>query len=264
MKPSRDPLEMRRIEFPVMPLAPRAVPRPPEFGALSPSDAHPAIVRRPVAEVLQGFREQQVRLAVGNRLVCVTRGEGGDPCFPFAHDVLLISTSVRDYPQWPQDGGLDALPAVAVAGDRQWLDRMLLVRDGARARALARAAGAPLALQWTEQGMAVLDLADDEVLDRFGVRTWELTYRCCPLIADAAPGDRCRMYGGGSVSRAIVAAGHWLDRRYVFLEELGCDEACGEATVRPQPALPTRYFTWLTERQIAEEWAGIVGTVINE
>lgn len=254
---------MRRIEFPVMPAVPRSSPRPPDYGALSPSDAHPAVVGRSRAEVLAGLRDQELRLEIGNRLVCVTAGEG-QACFPFEHPVLLISTSVRDYPDWPQDLDIEVLPAVALDADRQWLDRMILVRDGAAGRRLARESGAEFALLWSADGMAVLDAAGTEVLERFPVVTRELTYRCCPLIPDAAPGDRCRMYGGGSVSRAIIAAGYWLDRRYVFLEELGCDEACGEASERSDPRLPTRYFTWLTERQIADQWAGIVSTVIKD
>ena len=263
VKPHRDPLVMRRIEFPVMPVVPRPMPRPPEFGALSPSDARPAVVRRRLPEILAGFRNQQMRLQIGNRLVCVTRGSG-QVCFPFEHPVLLISTSVRDYAEWPDTLEEEYLPAVALAQDRQWLDRMILVRDGALARVLAAKSEAPFALLWDAEGMSVLDVADGGVLDRFEVVARELTYRCCPLIADAAPGDRCRMYGGGSVSRAILAAGYWLDRRYVFLEELGCDEACSEASVRAQPSIPTRYYTWLTERQIADQWEGIVTTVIND
>jgi hypothetical protein len=258
MSAAREPLEVRDVRLPPMPAQPRPFTRPPEFGALSPTDAHPAVVRRPPAEILNGFVEQELRFPLGNRMVCVSAAPGPDT-FPFAHPVLLLSTSVRDYGPWPRDIAVDHIPAVALAGDRQWLDRMLLVRDGPSARALAEQSPAPYALRWDEAGMAVIEATSGQTLRRFGVRARELTYRCCPLIADAAPGDRCRMYGGGSISKAIVAAGYWLDRRHVFLEELGCDEACGEPSVREDPRLPTRYFTWLTEREIAEQWSAIVG-----
>lgn len=241
-----------------MAVQPRPAPRPPAFGAVSGSDAHPAVVRRSTEEVLRGFGEQELRLQVGNRLLCVTRGRGVDDFFPFEHPVLLVSTSVRDYRSWPADLDVDWLPVVAVAADRQWLDRMVLVRDGVLARDVAANSQAPYALLWSAEGMSVLDLATGEPAWQFCVETRELAYRCCPLIPDAQPGDRCRMYSGGTVSRALIAAGYWLDRRYVFLEELGCDEACGEASVRSKPHMPTRYFTWLTDSQIAAQWAGIV------
>lgn len=261
MNAFREPLQIRRVSFPAAPVQPRVIPRPPEYGALSPTDAHPAVVQRPHEEVLNAFLAQQVRLQIGNRLVVVTASQGRDECFPFEHPVLLISTSVRDYAQWPEDLDVEFLPAVALAGDRQWLDRMVLIRDGNHALDLARRFGAPYALRWDDAGMAVVDLATGTEVRHFSVRARELTYRCCPLIADAAPGDRCRMYGAGSVGRAMVAAGYWLDRRYLFLEDVGCDESCGEAAPRKDPQVPTRYRTWLTEREIAQQWAGIVTMV---
>jgi hypothetical protein len=255
---------MRRVTFPPLPVQPRPLPRPPEFGAISPTDPHPAVVRRSDDEVLNGFLAQQVRLQLGNRLICVTASQGSDECFPFEHPVLLVSTTVTDYTRLPDDLGVDFLPAVAVAGDRQWLDRMIIVRDGPAGRDVARRFDAPYLLVWDAAGMTVCETDTGRVVRQFSVRARELTYRCCPLIADAAPGDRCRMYGGGSVSRAIVAAGYWLDRRYVFLEELGCDEVCGEASLRQDPKMPTRYLTWLTEREIAQQWAGIVSMASSD
>jgi hypothetical protein len=254
-------LQIRAVEFPQVPQQPRAIPRPPDFGALSTTDAHPAVVSRSEAEIINGFVGQQLRMTIGHRLICVTASQGADPAYPFEHPVLVMSTSVRANGSWPDTHGLelDVLPAVALAADRQWLDRMLVVRDTPQAWTVAARFGAQYLLQWTQTGMAVVEVASRRVVRRFAVRARELTHRCCPVIADARPGDRCRMYGGGSVSRAIVAAGHWLDRRYVFLEELGCDEACGMPTVRRDPQLPTRYLRWLTEREISAEWAGIVG-----
>lgn len=238
--------------------APRTIPRPPDFGALSTTDAHPAVVARSDSEIINGFVGQQLRLVVGNRLICVMASAGVDKAFPFDHPVLVVSTSVKDYQPWPEDLGIDFLPAVALAADRQWIDRMVVLKDGIDARNLARRSGASYAIEWSLTGMAVIDVRTSRIVRRFATRARELTYRCCPLISDAAPGDRCRMYGGGSVSRAIVAAGHWLDRRYLFLEELGCDEACGQASHRSDPQVPTRYRKWLTEREISSAWAGIV------
>lgn len=260
----RNPLQLRRVEYLQVPQQPRAVPRPPEFGALSTTDAHPAIVARGPEEVVNGFIGQQLRLQAGNRLLSVTAAQGGDPAFPFAHPVLLVSTSVRAYQAWPRNLDLDFLPAVALAADRQWIDRMIVLRDGDEARRMAAEAEAAFALVWSERGMGVLEVATGRIVREFATRTRELTYRCCPLIPDAVPGDRCRMYGGGSVSRAIVAAGHWLDRRFLFLEELGCDESCATASVRRDVRVPTRYFKWLSEREIANEWSGIVGLARSE
>lgn len=261
----RDRLQLRRVEFPQVHQQPRAIPRPPDFGALSTTDAHPAVVSRPDAEIINGFVVQQVRMVIGNRLISVTPSQGSDPAFPFEHPVLVVSTTVRDYDAWPEESAtaleLDFLPAVALAADRQWLDRMVVLWDIPAAWEFAARMGGKYLLQWTEIGMAVVEVATRRVVRRFSVRARELTYRCCPLIADAKPGDRCRMYGGGSVSRAIVAAGHWLDRRYLFLEELGCDEACGSPTVRRDPQVPTRYLRWMTEREISSEWSTIVGFV---
>lgn len=255
----RNQLQLRRVDYVPVPAQPRAVPRPPDFGALSTTDAHPAVVARAPEEVINGFIGQQIRLQAGNRLLCVTASQGVDPSFPFAHPVLLMSTSVREYEDWPSGLDLDFLPAVALAADRQWIDRMLVLRDGQDARRLAAGAQAPYALIWSGRGMQVLDVDAGQVVREFATRTRELMYRCCPLIPDAAPGDRCRMYGGGSVSRAIVAAGHWLDRRFLFLEELGCDETCAEASPRSEVKVPTRYYKWMSEREIANEWSGIVG-----
>ena len=255
----RNPLQLRRVEYLQVPQQPRAIARPPEFGALSTTDAHPAVVARTAEEVVNGFIGQQIRLQAGNRLVCVAAAAGIDPSFPFAHPVLHVSTSVREYQAWPDSLDLDFLPAVALAADRQWIDRMIVLRDGDDARRMAAGAQARFALVWSEQGMQVLEVATGQIVRTFTARTRELTYRCCPLIPDAAPGDRCRMYGGGSVSRAIVAAGHWLDRRFLFLEDLGCDESCAAASPRRDVRVPTRYYKWLSEREIANEWSGIVG-----
>lgn len=247
-----------------MRVQPRSTPRPPDFGALSTTDAHPAVVARPDSEIVNGFIGQQLRMVIGNRLVCVTAAAGVDPAFPFEHPVLVVSTSVRGYRPWPEGCELDFLPAVALAADRQWLDRMVVLRDGALARGLAKEFGGQYALKWSAFGMAIIDLGSGRTVRQFAVKARELTYRCCPVIPDAQPGDRCRMYGGGSVSRAIVAAGHWLDRRYLFLEELGCDEACGSASQRSDPQVPTRYLRWMTEREIANQWSGIVSMTQTE
>ncbi len=252
----REALEVREVEFPIAPATPRVMARPPEYGALSPADAHPAIVARPDDEVRNGFTGQQLRLSVGQKEIEVSASQGPDPSFPFAHPVLVISCddleSVRSF-------GVDFLPAVALAADRQWLDRMVVVRDGPRGRQLAAAGSARYALVWSVTGMQVLDVQAAEVVNRFAVRAREIVHRCCPLIADARPGDRCRMYGGGGVQRAVIAAGYWLDRRYLFVSELGCDEACGEPTARPEARVPTRYRTWMSEADIDQAWTKIIG-----
>lgn len=251
-------LRVRDVEFPPMRQQPRSIPRPPDFGAISTPDPRPAVVARSDEEILNGFVGQQLRLQVGPHLLCVTASQGVDVAFPFEHPVVIASTSVKGYRDWPVPADLEVLPAIALAADRQWIDRMVVMPDGPQFHETARSFGGKYALLWSAMGMAVVDLATERIVRSFATRTREMVYRCCPLIQDAQPGDRCRMYGGGSISQAIVAAGYWLDRRFLFLEELGCDEPCGVASHREDPRVPTRYLKWMTAREITAQWDGIV------
>lgn len=255
----RNRIRLRPVEFPVHRPSPRSVPSEPRFGVVSPADVHPAVTVRSRTEVLAGFHAQELRLLIEGQPISIIASEASDGLFPFRHPVLLASTSVRKYVPWPTEvRDLDFLRATAAAGDRQWIDRMLLLRDDPQAREVAREFGGRFALRWSESGMAVIDLATDEVETTFQVRGERLTHRPCPMIPGAVAGDHCKMYGGPWVARSMVASGYWMDRRYLYEQELGCDEECPRPSVRHQDGLPTRYFTWMWQSEIDQQWEELV------
>lgn len=250
-------LKLRGVSFPVE-SGSRRIPRQPRFGVITPADIKPAVVARPRDEIVLGFRTQDLRLELDGVPVEFTTAARSDGRFPFAHPVLVLSTSVREYLSWPDPQDLDYIPAVAAASDRQWIDRMLVMRDDPQARALARDYQARYAMRWTKAGVSVIDLETDDTVARYLVRGRALPERPCPLIPGAIPGERCKMYGGPWLPRSMVASGYWLDRRFLYVGELGCDQACAPASLRQQSNLPTRYYTWLWDSEIEERWDDLV------
>lgn len=258
----RNPIRLRGVAFPVDTRRPRLLRQEPRFGVVTPAEDKPAVVMRDRWEVLRGFRSQELRMTLNGMHIVFSAASQSDGRFPFADPVLLASTSVRDYLAWPQApadlNGLDHLRAVAVSADRQWIDRMLVLRDHPDARSLARSYGARYAMGWSKAGMCVIDLETDEVMARFLVRGVAMAQRPCPMVPGALPGDRCRMYGGPWVDSSMIASGYWLDRRFIYSSELGCDEPCSEPSVRHRTELPTRYFTWMWPSEIDAQWEGLV------
>lgn len=258
----RNPIRLRGVAFPVDTRRPRLIPPAPRFGVVTPAEERPAVVMRDRLEVLRGFRSQELRLTLDGVYVSFSAAAKSDGRFPFASAVLLVSTSVREYLPWPEGpdevDGLDHLRAVAVSADRQWIDRMLLLRDHPDARRLARRYGARFALGWSKSGMSVIDLETDQVMARFLVRGTALEHRPCPMVPASLPGDRCRMYGGPWLESSMIASGYWLDRRYIYASDLGCDEPCSEPSLRQRTELPTRYLTWMWPSEIDAQWEGLV------
>lgn len=258
----RNKVRLRGVSFPVHESPQRCTPSEPRFGAVSPADTHPAVAMRERNEVLRGFRSQELRLEIDSVPVQFTTATSSDGRFPFAHPVLLVSTSVREYVPWPREvNGLDFLRATAIAADRQWLDRMLILRDLPEAREVARQYGGRYAVLWEKVAMSVIDLETSQVMTRFLVRGQALALRSCPMIPGAVPGDRCAMYSRPWEPHSAVASGYWMDRRFLYESELGCDESCPPPSARHRVELPTRYFTWLWPSEVDRRWEDLVDNV---
>lgn len=254
----RNKMRLRGVSFPVETGRTRP-PRQPRFGVITPADSTPAVVLRSREEVVLGFRTQELRMNLDGVPVEFTAATRSDGRFPFGHPVLVVSTSVSEYLPWPGElAGLDFLPAVAAASDRQWIDRMLVMRDHPESRALARTYQARFAMRWSKSGVSVIDLETDDEVTRYLMRGRALQQRSCPLIPGAIPGERCKMYGGPWLPRSMVASGYWMDRRFLYTSELGCDQVCSPASTRRQDHLPTRYYTWLWQSEIDQRWDELV------
>ncbi len=244
-----DQIVVRNVHYPPFEPAEPVSPRAPQHGARSPLSLWPQVVARTRGEVVAGFRAQEVRMRLAGRLVAFTASLQPDP-FPFAHPVLLLSTSIHDYAGI--DPGVAHLPAVALAHDRQWLDTLCVVRDDRDGWTAARRLPGRFLVRWSQDGMELVDLADLQVIDRWQMRGRMITHRCCPLIPGALPGDECKLHGGPWVSMARVAARQWFDRRDLYLAELGCDESCERGSARSHRRIPTRYDTWLGQQDFAQ------------
>lgn len=259
---SRDPIQVRQVEYPLHDDRPRRVPSEPRFGVVSPADIHPAVTVRDRDEIIASFRLQDLRLPLGGELIALRACDAREQDFPFAHPVLLVSTTVREYLPWPNDvRGLDFIRVTAAAADRQWVDRMLLLKDAPEAWDIAREFGGRFAMRWDTEGAAVVDLQTGEVVDGFHLNGSRLRHRPCPLIPGAVCGDRCKMYGGPWVTQSMVASGYWMDRRFLYEQDLGCDEQCSRPSVRRRTDLPTRYYTWLWQSEIDNRWEDLVAFV---
>ncbi len=232
---------VRDVLYPPEEVAARREPLPARFGALSPLGRQVSRIPRPRAELLEGLREQELRLRVGGKTV-VFRQDAENGPFPFERPVVLVSVDVHEYHRVADS----QLVAVAVARDRQWLDQMLVRPDDRSALALAAELGSRFVLRWSDEGMSVVDVRTAEVAERFCVQGKEVVYRTCPVLCDAARGDLCKKHGGPWVSASMIAAVNWTSRRSLFLQYLGCD-VCGAQSTVSDGVVPTRYDDWVAQ-----------------
>ncbi|MEZ5185451.1 MAG: hypothetical protein R2720_06875 [Candidatus Nanopelagicales bacterium] len=244
-------VEFRDVRFPLDDTPPRPERREPQFGVVSPPTPHPVRLTRPRSHIIAGFETQELRLRVGGRVLAFRRTPEGGPS-PFLDPVILASTSVHSYDAESLERFLPAVEAVAISADRQWVDRLLVLPDRASALGVAAGLGGRFAMRWTELGMAVLDLASGLEVSHFAVSGRELLQRCCPLIPDARPGDRCKQHGGPWVSRSRIAASRWNDRRRLYWDLVGCDQGCPTPRQRECVSVPTRYDLWLHPEGLAQ------------
>ena len=241
-------LSVRDIHYPALDVTSRT-PREPVHGALSPLAHDWRPFPRTRREVIAGFRTQELRMLLAGHRVVFTASANRDP-FPFEHPVLLLSTSVHDHAR--KNPGVPHLAATALSADRQWLDRLCVVRDDTAGWEAAAGLGGRFLVRWSDAGVELVDLSDGSVVDTWGMQGRTIQHRCCPLIPDAQPGDQCKMHGGPWVSLSIVAAMHWNNRRRLYLSELGCDEACEHRPRGRAGSVPTRYDTWLSEDEFSQ------------
>lgn len=169
-----EPVEFRDVQFPPDDAKPRPEPREPQFGATSPSMPWPPRVTRPRSQIVAGFETQELRLHSNNRLLAFRSSATGG-AFPFTHPVIVASTSIHSYD--PVEKALLAVEAVALSADRQWVDRMLIMRDSAESLGVAARLGGRFAMRWTECGVAVLDLASGVEVSHFAVSGRQLSHR---------------------------------------------------------------------------------------
>lgn len=242
-------VELSNIRYPALDSTPRMPPREPQHGAVSPLAHHWRPFPRTRREVIAGFRSQELRMLLNGQRVVFTASAECDPS-PFTRPVLVLSATIHDYTR--KDPGVPHLPAVALAADRQWLDRLCVVDDDVAGWRAAAELGGRFVVRWSESGAELIDLADGCVIDRWGMQGRTIVHRCCPIIPDARPGDQCTLHGGPWVSSSMVASMHWNDRRARFLSEVGCDEACEHRPRRQPGAVPTRYDTWLSEDEFSQ------------
>lgn len=119
--------------------------------------------------------------------------------------------------------GESGLSVGAVEAHARWTDSLSVV-------SVAHAAD-PVFVVWVGDRLQVR--TPDALLHEVPARLTRAV-RTCPLIPDSKPGQLCRQYGGGWVSRAMVASGRWLDEREKRLREVGCD-TCGNGEIRVPP-----------------------------
>jgi hypothetical protein len=200
-------------------------------------------ITRPRSQIVAGYASQQLWMRLHDRLVCFTAArESGE--FPFGHPVIVASTSIHAVAD--VECAMPALAAVAVAGDRQWLDKMLVLPDSAAALQAASVRGGRFAMRWSEYGVAVFDLHSGLEVSHFSVRGREIVHPDCPVI----PGDLCSRRGGPSVAMAALAPGHCTSQRRMFRDLRECDQDCPPP--RSSIQVPTRYDTWVDEADLAQ------------
>ncbi len=243
-----EPVVVRDVRYPKQ-AGSHEAPRDPQFGAVSPVVAWRVDVTRPRSQIIAEFSTQELRLRIHDRLVAFTAaGEGGE--FPFGHPVIVASTSIKGFDE--PEISVPSIEAVALAADRQWLDRMLVMRDSAAALSAAVRLGGRFAMRWDPRGVSVVDLQSGLEVSHFAVAGREVVDRCCPLIPDARPGEVCKPHGGPWVSMSITAAGHWNSRRWLYWNLVGCDQACPPPRSRNRVDVPTRYQTWFSDIDLAQ------------
>lgn len=187
-----------------------------------------------------------------------TPGGGGGSAvgFPFAGPIAIVGTSPpagvaaavvgrqlgEELADFLAGRGIESWQAVAVDGQREWLDHVLLVdcTDPGMVFTMAAVHVHPFLSVWradpsTHAGiLEVVDLADPlngRVVSRGEADLRRVVLRTCPLIPGSSCGDLCEQYGGPWVSRSITAATRWEARRARMIRALGCD-TCGDGAIK--------------------------------
>ena len=195
----------------------------PHFGYCPMSDPTLRHLPVPLDMVIEEFIGQSVLFPHAGKWYRLAAGEATPS--PLVDAVGLVSLTHTDGHRAPATTGV-----LVGAIDRawRWTDQMVVTSPQ-----IARTTDQPFHVVWTDDR---LQLRDSHGVVHESPARLTRAVRPCPMYPGSKPGQMCRQYGGGWVSRAIVATGRWLDEHYRRIGDVGCDTCDGRVRIAPQYA----------------------------